>query len=188
VPALQWPHELTPRASLNVPAAHLVGSLAPSVHELPTGQAWQPSCDASAVVFPKLPDSHGLGVTDPSSQWPPRLQTQHDVAPSPPWYEPASQRVHLALLALGAAVPATHGAGSVAPSEHEWPGGHAVQLACEASPLVLPYDPGAQSVGIAKPTPQYPPCVHSMHPAEAAPGWNLPVAQLSHAVCPVESA
>ena len=51
-----------------VPGRHAVGLTEPSEQALPGGQSKQPSCDARPVRFPKVPDAHILGLTEPAGQ------------------------------------------------------------------------------------------------------------------------
>ena len=74
-----------------VPATQGMGCTAPSEHELPAGQAAQPACETSPVALLKLPDSHGVGVTEPRKQNPPGVQLAHAVAPLSDWYMPGEQ-------------------------------------------------------------------------------------------------
>ena len=60
----------------------------------------------------------------------------------------------LELLALGATVPAKHGAGSTEPSEQALPGGQTKQSSCEARPVQSPNVPSSQSLGLDAPATQ----------------------------------
>ena len=54
--------------------------------------------------------------------------TLRAAAPAPPSF----------LSRCRATVPALHGVGCDTPTRHECPSGHAVQLACDSSPVALP--------------------------------------------------
>ena len=64
------------------------------------------------------------------------------------------QRSHVLLPLFGMRVPAMQGTGSIAPSEHEWPGGQLVQFACDEKPLPAPYVPSGHGVALSLPASQ----------------------------------
>ena len=117
-----------------VPAAHGVGSDAPSEQALPTGHAWQPSCDTSAVALPNEPASHGLTTAAPAAQYPPCVQTLQAVLPSTSWKVPAAQMEHALAPDVLLKEPVAHACGEVDPAAQDAPAGHSEQSAC----LVLP--------------------------------------------------
>ena len=55
----------------NVPGEQGTGSVAPTPQEVPGGQPWQPSAEASPVSLPKRPCLQGRAAGDPSGQYPP---------------------------------------------------------------------------------------------------------------------
>ena len=93
---------------------------------------------ASRVAFSYRPAGQALAADAPSVQNEPGVQGKHSVWPSPGCIVPGAHLRQLAMLALGATVPATHGAGCDTPTPHECPSGHAAQLACASSPVALP--------------------------------------------------
>ena len=56
--------------------------------------------------------------------------------------------------AAGAALPAAHGVGAVAPSEQAWPVGQVWQLLSDVSPVALPNVPESHGLAIVEPTGQ----------------------------------
>ena len=76
----------------NVPGEQGTGSVAPTPQEVPGGQSWQPSAEASPVSLPKRPDAHGRIAGDPSGQKPPSSQARGSTVALAPHTDPAGQR------------------------------------------------------------------------------------------------
>ena len=66
----------------------------------------------------KAPAGQSDGDTAPAGQNAPLVHVSHAVAPTALWYPPTSHAAHSPELPFGATVPAAHGVGALAPSEH----------------------------------------------------------------------
>ena len=127
-----------PGLSAKVPGLQTAGSLAPVLHDEPSGHGTHWSADARPAEPLKCPATHGNGDDAPSGQKEPELHVVQLVRPSSGCIVPGWHLTQLAMLVLGATVPALHGVGCDTPTPHECPSGHAVQSACASSPVELP--------------------------------------------------
>jgi hypothetical protein len=83
-------HVALPFALVTLPAAHVLGAVAPLAHDEPAGHAAQSPCDAPPVAPRKEPASHSITVLAPAPHQPPASHTSHAVALDDDWYSPAS--------------------------------------------------------------------------------------------------
>ena len=93
----------------------------------------------------------------------PSAQRSQSIAPLSAEYEPAK---HCLLL--------------TEPSTHEEPGGQEKQPSCVKRPVSLPKVPAAQGFGVAEPSLQKPPSVHTSHAVPPSWSWKEPALQAAH--------
>ena len=79
------------------------------------------------------------------------------MAPLEGWWDCAGHWEQTALEPLASNVPGEHGAGSVAPTPHAWPGGQLWQSSAEDNPVSLPKRPDAHGRVAGDPVGQKPP-------------------------------
>ena len=82
-----------------------------------------------------------MRTVEPGGQLKPGPHRMQSMAPGLGWYVVAGQLLHEALEKLDAKVPGLHFVGSLAPTPHAAPGGHARHSSTELSPLALPKRP-----------------------------------------------
>ena len=111
-----------PGLSAKVPGLQTAGSLAPVLHDEPSGHVAHWSAEASPAEPLKRPATHGKGEDAPSGQKEPELHSMHAVWPAALVKEPAAQLRQTPMLAFGATVPGTHGRCSVLPVAAKEPG------------------------------------------------------------------
>ena len=104
-----------------------------------------------------MPASQGVGADEPLPHQLCSVHSRHAVAPSPPWYVPAAQRVQVAMLALDANEPGAHHPGLAEPVAHAAPAGHSMQssaLVIARVSVVFWWRPDGHGSGEAAPSVQ----------------------------------
>ena len=146
-----------------MPGLQCVGPIAPIAQNDPAGHGAQSTLAALPVASEYVPASQSVGATAPVGQYPPGVQSSQAVWPMPFWKVPASQGLQVGALQFAATVPAAHGVGAVAPSEHALPGGQAWQPSCVVSPVVFPKLPASHGFATDEPAAQKPPIGQTTH-------------------------
>ena len=153
-------------ASLQVPASHGSGTLAPSPQKWPTRHAAHAVAPSASAYVPPLhlvhapalatdhvPAEHASSSLAPVGQKEPAAHGTHAAAPAADEYDPAAQSVHM-LLCAGAYSPAAHCSGAVAAVGHAEPAGQLLQPTCDVRSVASLQVPASHGSGTLVPSPQ----------------------------------